>query len=83
MDLVYGEKSSLPAVVLIERAARKQYRISFLPTAEYINPDITVLNGLLEHYTLRIMPGIEGPEDFKVVEKNVLEHISEPFIVYF
>ena len=85
MDLVYGRESGihLPSVVLIERLGRKGHRVSFLPTAEYINPDIKILNGLLEHYTLRIMPNVSRFEDFRTIEQGALEHIAKPFIVYF
>lgn len=92
IDLICDRKLKIhfPAVVLVEAVNRKakvvnrkNYRISFLPTAEYINPDTSIMNGLLEHYTLRLMPDIENFKAFGKVGQDILDHVADPFIVYF
>ena len=86
IDLVYGRELdiNLPSAILIEQCGRRSYKISFLPTAEYINPDITVLNGLMEHYSLRIVPAVSRFDEFSATEPQVtIDHIDRPFIIYF
>ncbi len=85
IDLVHGRKLKLhlPSAVLVEKIKQNNYRVSFLPMAEYINPDVSIMNGLMEHYTLCFKPDIDTFENLGTIKKDVIDNMNEPSIVYF
>ncbi|AHC16367.1 hypothetical protein [Salinispira pacifica] len=85
MDLIYGSKNriNLPAACIIEPEKKGQFRISFAPAGIYIRPDSRLVNGLLEHYSLRLIPNISKFEDFGAIERKVYRRIHDPFVIYY
>lgn len=85
IDLIYGSKSriNLPGACIIEAGKKGVSRISFAPAGIYIQPDSALVNGLLEHYSLRLIPNISKFEDFGTIERKVYRKIHDPFVIYY
>ncbi|AHC13790.1 hypothetical protein [Salinispira pacifica] len=85
LELIHGrrQKIDLPSGALITRRRRDQYALSFLPTGEYRKPTLDGLNGLLEHYSLRLKPNLRSSDDFKPMSRKAQGHISHPFVIYY
>jgi hypothetical protein len=85
LELVHARrlKIDLPSAVLVTRRRREQYSLSFLPSGEYRRPSLEGLNGLLEHYSLRLRPNLRNSSDFPPMSRKALGHISHPFVIYY
>ncbi len=85
LELMFGNKLNinLPATILIEPQKKGIFSLSFSVTGEYRNPDLEVINGLLEHYSLRLIPNVNGFEDFPGIKKQVWDQLHDPFVIYY
>lgn len=85
LRLIHGERQhiNLPSTVLIGREKRDRFSLSFCPTAEYRRPELELVNGLLEHYSLRMKPHVRSFDNFQPLSRKIQGQIADPFIIYY
>lgn len=85
IELIHGKRQriNLPSLIRLSKRQRGVMKLSFLPLGDYIRPDNEMVNGILEHLSLRILPNVKHFSDFGSISRKTLSHIDDPFVIYY